>query len=190
VFAAITGIAILLGWASWGGWVKSDAVAYLSIAVLAGVFSLVARQCLRGACIVVGVIWLTGILDYLERDPIYGSFDYRVVSLATIWSSSLFLLCSAAFLRAHSRISVWMLVASLVLVELFIAARLLYFSGGWSTLYETLAPKSQNGVHGAFIAQMNRVFLTMRFRDQRWYIAAPWLLGIAIGEIIARRRKI
>ena len=38
MFIATTAVAILFAFAAWGGWVKSDAVVYLAIAVLTGVF--------------------------------------------------------------------------------------------------------------------------------------------------------
>ena len=106
LFAAITGIAILLGWALWGGWVRSDAVVYLSIAVLAGVFSCAARQGLIGAGAILAALWLTGVMTGVASGPSYlnPSMEIRVDSLkpASLWLTVPLVFYLAAFLRANS----------------------------------------------------------------------------------------
>jgi hypothetical protein len=196
MFAATTGVAILLGWAAWGGWIKSDAVVYLSVAVLAGVFSRNARQSLLGACILLAVIWLTGALNHLSR--IYGlgcNFgpDDNELTLGALCRSALLVFCVAVFLRTNSHFSRRLLVASLVLIELFVAAVIIHAAGeiySCSTLYEALGFKSGvSSVHQSVIRDHTRYYLLSRYPGQVLYIVAPWLLGIAAGEIVARRRK-
>jgi hypothetical protein len=176
MFAAITGIAILLGWASWGGWVQSDAVVYLSIAVLAGVFLRTARRCLLGACTILGTCFLVGFMS----ECVFGPTGDRIgVDLRAVWIFALVSLSFAVLLRVFTRATAWSLVGSLLLIELFLVAIIIY-TYGCPMLHCALAAKYREGVVDHFL---------IWFPEQRWYIAAPWLLGIAIGEIIVRRRK-
>jgi hypothetical protein len=176
MFVAITGVAILLGWASWGGWVKSDAVVYLAIAVLAGVLSRAARRCLLGACTILGTCVLVGFMS----EYVFGPTGDRVgVDLRAVWIFALVSLYFAALLRVFTRATAWSLMGSLLLIELFIVAIIIY-TYGCPTLHCALVAKYREGVFDHFLTW---------FPEQRWYIAAPWLLGIVVGEIIVRRRK-
>ena len=56
MFIATTAVAAVFGLAVWGGWVHSDAVVYLSIAVVAAVFSSIARRTLLGGCVILGAL--------------------------------------------------------------------------------------------------------------------------------------
>jgi hypothetical protein len=192
MFVATTGVAILLGWAAWNGWGKTDAVVYLSIAILAGAFSRAARQCLLLAVIVFVELWLTGVWGHLTRGPEMGLIlDYKGIWQPALWWSALILFCLATCLRAQSRIAFWHLAASLVLVELFITAELLCAAGrscGCSDLHEALGFRN---VDPSYQARTDFIwsYFSGTFYEQLMYIVAPWLFGIAVGEIIARRRK-
>ena len=61
MFIATTAVAAVFGLAVWGGWVHSDAVVYLSIAVVAAVFSSIARRTLLGGCVILA-LWLSFVL--------------------------------------------------------------------------------------------------------------------------------
>jgi hypothetical protein len=176
MFAAITGIAILLGCATWGGWIKSDAVVYLSIAILAGVFSRAARRCLLGACTILGTCFLVGFMS----EYVFGPTGDRVgVDPRAVWTFALVSLYFAALLRVFTRATAWSLIGSLLLIELFIVAIIIY-TYGCRMLHCALAAKYREGVFDHFL---------IWFPEQRWYIAAPWLLGIVAGEITVRRQK-
>ena len=69
MLAATTGVAAVFGLAAWGGWVRSDAVAYLSIAVVAAVFSPAARRVLLGGCVILGTFWLAMVLGEIAFGP-------------------------------------------------------------------------------------------------------------------------
>ena len=194
MFAAITGVAILLGWAAWNGWGKSDAVVYLSIAVLAGVFSRVARQCLIGAGAILAALWVTGfgsaVIDALDYTTDYLAI---IAGWRTLWSCILLVFCIALFLRANFRIGAWVLAASLVLIELSIAADMVYLDASYVGCYtlhgalgltDTYDPGDRTQYAG-----LSWSVLVKHFPSQCAYIAIPWLLGIGIGEISVRRRK-
>jgi hypothetical protein len=176
MFVATTALAMLFGLAKWGGWIESDAVVYLAIAVLAAVFWRAARQALLGACTILGAAWLVLVLSEVS----FGSSSGRGCYKQGVWIfSPLLLFSSAVFLRVVVRVPVWRLVGSLVLIELFITAIIVY-TYGCSTLLQALATEYREGVVDHFL---------MWFPEQRWYIAAPWLLGIVVGEAVVRRRK-
>jgi hypothetical protein len=196
MFAATIGIAIVFGCASWGGWVKSDAVAYLSMAVLAGVFLRGTRPCLLGACAILGIFWLTGALAGLWAGTVTVSVvssssspSWQVsvsnLNLRTMWLTAPLTLYLAAYLRANSRCSFRSLVLSLALMELFIAAIIVY-TCGYSTLFELLWFQNRTLFFQKGLLQQ---CFAERFSAQFWYFVMPWLLGIVFGEIIARRRK-
>ncbi len=193
MFVATTAIAVLFSRASLDGWVKTDIVIYLSIVVLAGVFSDAAQQCLLRACIVFGVIYMTGVLAYLTRPPVGGVIGgYQGISQRALWLCVLIVFCFAVFLRAKSHVTLWSLAGSLALTELFIATAIfltLRDCYGCSTLYETLGFRSIDALYQRQADWILRSVFIGRFADQRWYIAAPWLLGIGFGEILARRRE-
>ena len=90
-----------------------------------------------------------------------------------------------AFLRANRLISFWSLVLSLILGEWFTAAAIVY-SCGYETLFQLLGFQNSD----AFFRELalHQCF-PKRFPGQLWYIGAPWLLGIVVGEIMAQRRK-
>ena len=174
MFIATTAVAILFAFAAWGGWVKSDAVVYLAIAVLTGVFWRAARHALIGAGMILGACWLAAFLaESISHYP-GRTFDPRAV-----WIFAPLVFSSAALLRACARANVWSLLGSLLLIELFIVAIIIY-TYGCPMLHCALAAEYREGVFHHFLEC---------FPEQRWYIAAPWLLGIVVGEIILRRRK-
>ena len=203
MFVAITGVAIVFGIAAWGGWVKSDAVAYLSIAVLAGVFSRAARQALVGACVILIVIWLTGVLANMASGVLLveGPSSEPPLVLVTFddihpysrWLAAPILFFVAAFLRANSYIPLRALIFSLLLIELFIATVIVYschyqYFCDYQTLFRLLT--SRNHHHRVDLQEFSlQGCLLNRLPGQLWYVAAPWLLGIVVGEIIMRRRK-
>jgi hypothetical protein len=175
MLVALMAVAILFGLATWGGWVKRDAVLYLSVAVVAVVFSSAARHTLLG----VWAIFMSFCLGLILADIIFGRYPVANVNPRSVWLFTPLLLSSAAFLRGYTRATAWSLVISLVLIELFIVAVPIY-GHGCSTLFQALAPEYRE-----------KVFKSLQdlFPIQRWYIVAPWLLGIVAGEVILRRRK-
>ena len=191
LFAAIAGIAILLGWASWGGWVNGHVVVYLSMVLLAGIYSRAARRLLMGACLVILVIWVTGVLRHLTEIHFGLYFGGDRIDPIALFVSTLLVLCCATFLRANLRISIWALAGSLILVELFVAAAILDEGGlsfQGSRLFDVLGFNGSDQID-QIRADWLRQVLVDHLLKQRWYIAAPWLLGIVIGEIIVHRRK-
>jgi hypothetical protein len=192
MLTAITGIAILLGWAAWDQWRCSHAVTCLSIAFLASIFSRTARRVSVGACFVVLVIWMAGVLRYLTAIH-FGTLlsDPDRVDPVSLCLSTLLILCFAAFLRANCRVRCWVLVGSLVLIELFVAAVILDAAGQsctGSASFDVLrfnCAEQRDQIRADWI----RDVLVDHLFKQGWYIAAPWLLGIVIGGIIVRRRK-
>ncbi|MFZ1934825.1 MAG: hypothetical protein WCB27_08355 [Thermoguttaceae bacterium] len=188
MFVAITGVAILLGWASWGGWGKSDAVVYLSIAFSAGVFSRAARRCLVAATLLLILIGSTGVFPCSPFLRISGACATITCNVLDPWpffvTAPAACFCTA-FLRANRLISFWSLVLSLILGEWFTAAAIVY-SCGYETLFQLLGFQNSD----AFFRELalHQCF-PKRFPGQLWYIGAPWLLGIVVGEIMAQRRK-
>ena len=174
MFVATTLVALVFACAAWGGWVKSDAPVYLAIAVLAGVFSATARWALLGAFAILTSFWIAASLSGLIFGPNGRSLDPR-----SAWIFAALLVVSAALLRVCGRSGAVPFLASLLLIELFIAAVVIY-TYGHSTLF-------------AGFATEDRQYLIQHFRrhfcEQRWYIVAPWLLGIAVGEAIGGLRK-
>ncbi len=195
MFAAVTGIAILLGWAAWGGWLAGDAVVYLSIALLAAVFSRMARCCLVGACAIFIVIWTTGVWhsmeDVLDYVPSHYWFMFAV-GQRTLWVSAFLLLCVAAFLRVRIRATACELIASLALAELLIAAKLVCveasYLGCW-TLPQALGFADTCGGDNELYRQASWSVLRDYFPRPGLFIAGPWLLGIVVGEIVASYRE-
>jgi hypothetical protein len=195
MFVATTGVAIVFGIAAWGGWVKSDAVVCLSIAVLVGVSWRPARQALVGACAIFAAIWITGfwgsMVDALDFVP--SCFWFAVaVGQRTLWLSALLVFCIAVFLRGKLHTPVLTLVASLVLIELSIAAKLVCVHAsclGCFTLYQALGFVDTYGDDRALYWWSSWSVLAGYFPVAGLHIATPWLLGIGVGEVIARRRK-
>jgi hypothetical protein len=190
MFVATTAIAVLFSVASSGGWVKSDVVLYLSAAVLAGVFSRNARRCLLRACVLFGIIYLTAHLEHLMRPPRFGFFleDVDFGRLEPCSTVSL-VFCLAVFLRAYSRAKIWSLAGALVVAELLIMAAIfgmLRREYGCSTLCDLCFGSA---VPSEGPEAFTRLHFWAQFAGQRWYIAAPWLLGIVMGEILVRLRK-
>jgi hypothetical protein len=189
MFAAVTGIALVLGWAKWQGQIESATTIYLSIAVLAGVFSRAARQALVGSCFVISVIWITGVLDEITIVRM-GVILSQGIDPSTLLWSTLLVLCAATSLRANFRIGIWTLAGSFVLIELFVTAAIfdsVLRSFHLSTLNEVLG--FGNDRRTEIVARLFRGSMKYHFLKQRWYIAAPWLLGIVVGEVIVRRRS-
>jgi hypothetical protein len=190
MFAAITGIAILFGWAAWGGWAHGHVVVYLSVVLVAGILSRAVRRLLMGACLVVLVIWVTGVLRHLTEMHLGLYFGGGIDPIA-LCLSILLVLFSAVFLRAKSHITIWALAGSLIFVELFVAAAILdegRLCFGGSRLFDVLGFNGTDQI-AQIRAEWIRQLLVHHLLNQRWYIVAPWLVGIVVGEIIVRRRK-
>jgi hypothetical protein len=96
-----------------------------------------------------------------------------------VWIFAPLVIFSAVLLRAYIRADGWSLLGSLLLIELFIVAIIIY-TYGCPMLHYALAAEYREGVFHHFLEY---------FPEQRWYIAAPWLLGIVVGEVIVRCRK-
>jgi len=175
MFVATTAVAIVFGLAAWGGWVKSDAVVYLAIAVLAGVFWSAARRALLGACAILGAFSLGWILGA----AIFGPPGHGVPP-GLLWTPAVPLAASAALMRVFTRANALSLVVSLVLIEVSFVAFIIYHDFGFSTLFQALEPEHRTVVLRVIVGF---------FPEQRWYIAVPWLLGIVLGEVLARHRK-
>jgi hypothetical protein len=189
MFVATTAVAILFSLASWGGWVKSDVVVYLSAAVLAGVFSRNARRCLLRACVLLGIIYLTALLEHLMRPPRFGLSVGDVDRLEPCSTVSL-VFCLAVFLRAYSRAKIWSLAGALVVAELLIMAAIfgmLRRNYGCSTLCDLCFGSA---VPSKGPEEFTRSLFWAQFADQRWYIVAPWVFGVAVGETLTRVRHI
>jgi hypothetical protein len=60
-----------------------------------------------------------------------------------------------------------------------VSASMIY-SCGCTMLFQAISSEHQEHV-------LN--FFPEKFPEQRWYVVASWLLGIAIGEIVVRVRK-
>jgi hypothetical protein len=177
MFVATTAIAILLSLASWGGWVRSDAVVYLSILVLGGVFSAATRRAILGACSIVAALWLAVVFGQIAFGPASGRLGVNPESL---WIFALLLVAAATLLRLYTRTSAWPLMASLILIEMLIAAVVIY-TYGCPTLFQAFSPD-------------NRRYVLIHFRGnfpivQQLFIVMPWLFGIVLGEVLTRRRK-
>jgi hypothetical protein len=158
---------------------------------LAGIFAHRARRVLIGACLVVFVIWMTGVLGHVTEVHMGLYLGPDRPELLALCLSILLIPTFAVFLRTNCCIRPWELFASLVLVELFVAAAILDANGQGqrhAALLEVLKFNCANHVDQV-LADWNRQVLEYHFLKQRWYIAAPWLLGIFVGEIILRRRK-
>jgi hypothetical protein len=185
MFVATTAVAVVFSLAAWGGWVKSDAVAYVAFAVLAGVFSRAARQALVGACAILAALWLTGFLADITHGLYWRASPIADINPWPLWLAVPIIFYCAVFIRANAYATSWALIGSLVLVELFIAA-LIVHTCGYSTLLEALRSENREHVFREWVLQH---YFPSRFYPQVCYIAIPWLLGIGLGEIVARRRK-
>ncbi len=179
MFVATTAVAVSFSLAAWGGWIKSDAVVYLSIVVLAGVFSSFARRAIFGACVILGEFWLSAILGSSFFDIPPGRSSFPGPQLFWIIFACL-LAISATILRLYTRATAISLVASLLLAEIFTAAVVIYFYG-LPTLFQALAAENRRYVFVHFRGNFPMV--------EQLFIVVPWLLGIALGEFVARRRK-
>ena len=175
MFVATTAVAIVFGLAAWANFSDNIAVVCLAMTALAGVFSSSARYAIFGACIILVACCLALAFGPTIDDV----WPHGTVEPPAGWLLAIMLVMSGAGMREISGVGPWPLVASLVLVELFIVVVIIY-NCGCSTLFQTLVPDHRQDVLNAFLDW---------FPEQRWYIAAPWLLGIAVGEIIVRRRK-
>jgi hypothetical protein len=174
MFAATTGVAIMFGLAAWGGWVQTDAAAYLSIAVLLGVFLPTTRWSLLGTCAILGVYWLAIIVSTFLYGP-------EIVSPTSIGIVFLLLTISSGLLRVHAHASAWSLAISLILFEVVTGAMVVY-ECGCPTLFQALAP-----------GKRALVFLYLCSNSpplaDHLLVAGPWLAGIGLGTIYVRWRK-
>ena len=176
MFAATTAVATVLGLATWGGWVQSDAVVYLSMAVVAAVFSSTARRVLLGSCVILGASWLAMILG----EMLFGNYGRFGVHPRSFWIIAGFLTASAVILRRFTKAGPFSLVASLVLAEVFVAIVIVY-TCGYPTLFEAFDSEHREFV----LLHLRGWFPTV----QQWLIVVPWLTGIVLGEVLTRRKK-
>jgi hypothetical protein len=176
MFVATTAVAAVFGLAAWGGWVHSDAVVYLSIAVLASVFSSTARRTLLGSCVILGAFWISLLLGGL----VFG-YHGRGVGQGAFWIFAGLLTVFAMILRLYTKAGAFSLVTSLLLTEIFTAMMIVYISA-YPTLFEAFA----NNEHRAVVLVRLRGNFPI---DEQWLIVVPWLAGIVFGEILARQKS-
>lgn len=175
MLAATMALAAVFGLAAWGGWVRSDAAVYLSIAAVAAVFSSGARRALLGACVIIGALWLAMFLGGM----VFGMHG-RGCDPRSFWIFAGFLTASAVILRLYTKACVFSLVASLVLAETF-AAIVIVYTYGRPTLFQAFANEDR-----AYVLQHLRNNFVL---IQQWLIVVPWLAGIVLGWFFARNRK-
>lgn len=178
MFAATTGVAIVFALAAWGGWVKSDAVVYLSLAVLVGEFVRATRWALMGAGTIIGAFWLAVLLGHIIFGPGVGPHH---MTPEAVWIFFVLILASSGLLRMYTNASTWSLLVSLVLIEIFIGAVVVY-SYGCPTLFQAFASDNRGSVLWHFRE-------TFPPADIHLLVAAPWLAGIIFGKIVARNRN-
>lgn len=175
MLAATTAVATVLGLATWGGWIRTDAVVYLSIAVMAATFSSPARRALLGGCVILGAFWLACVLGQI----VFGAHG-RMVDPRSMRVFAGLLTLSAMFLRLYTKAGACSLTASLVLAQLFTAIVIVY-TYGCPTLFEAFASENREYV----LLHLRGNFPT----DQQLLIVPPWLTGIVLGEILTRYKK-
>ena len=175
LLAATTGVALVLGLAAWGGWLRSDAVIYSSLALLGGVFSVTLRRVLVGSCVLVGDFGIA---------MVFGGWLFGLVScgvdLRFLWIFAGFSLLSAMLLPRYTKAGPFSLLASLLVAETFVALVIVYVYGG-PTLLEAFD-------------RSNRAMVLGRFHDifpafLHWWIVGPWLAGIVLREILVQSRR-
>lgn len=171
MIAATTAVAAVLSLSAWGGWIHSDAVAYLSIALVAAVFSSTARRALLGGCVIVGAFWLAMVLGHAAFGARGRGLDPRF-----LWIFAVLLTPSATILRLCTKAGAVSLATSLLLSEIF-AAIVIVYTYGCPTLLEAFARENRHYV----LQHLRGNFFTT---DQQWLIVAPWLAGIVLGEVV------
>lgn len=176
MLAATTAVAAVLGLATWGGWVRSDAVAYLSVAVVAAALFAAARRVLLGGCVILGLFWLAMVLG----DVVFGTGGRSTPGRLESWLFAGFLMPSATILRRFTKAGALSLAASLVLAEV-VAAIAIVYTYGCPTLFEAFD-------------RANREFVLAHLRVWfpavgQWLIVVPWLTGIVLGELLVRGKK-
>lgn len=175
LLAATTGVALVFGMAAWGGWGTSDAVVYLSIVVVTAVFSPTARRVLLGSLTILAAFWLADRLGAM----LFGRRG-RWVDPRSLWVFAAFLAISATILVRYTKAGALSLVASLLLIEVFLAIVIVY-TYGCPTLFEAF-----DNEHRAFVLQhLQHHFLTA----PHGWIIAPWFMGIGLGELWTRHRQ-
>ena len=176
MLAATTAVDTVLGLAVWGGWVRSDAVVYLSIAVVVAVFSSTARRALLGGCVILGTFCLAMVLGEIAFGP-SGRFTPNPLSF---WIFAGLLTLSAMILRRFTKAGAFSLAASLVLAEVFAAIAIVY-TYGCPTLFQAFQGEHRESV-------LRHLLIWFPIFPQ-WLIVAPWLIGIALGELLNRHKK-
>lgn len=175
LFVAQTAVAAVIALAAWGGWLKSDAVVYLSLTVLAAVFSATARRALFGFCIILGSFSLASFLAEIAFEPCGRGPGPRL-----FWFFSSFLFGSAIILRRWTKATAGSLIASLLLAEIFTAVVIVYIYG-YPTLFQAFAREHRKAVFAFLSGQFPGI--------EQGLIIPPWLAGILVGEFLVRRRK-
>jgi len=177
MFAATAAVATIFSLAAWGGWVKSDAPVYLAILACLAVFSAIVRRIVLAACVIFGLFWLSCILSYMQAFLLWGQdMLYPVLW----WIFAGFLLPLAIVLRSKTKMTAFSLLASLILFMIFFTAMIIYESN-ITTLFQAFSAE-----HRAVVLQ--RLRASFFFHTATPLIVIPWIFGIIIGEIIARRR--
>jgi hypothetical protein len=187
MFAATTAVAVVFGLAAWNGWAETDMPVYVSLVVVLAVFWRPARQALLGVCLLLIPLWITGLLGYITNfgPTIVNWFSLDRFRPHALWISIPLACYCAAFLRANFYATARSLIGSVILIEVFIAIAIACFCG-YYRMYQLIGFQNRDDVYREWL--LRNVFPSW-FPGQLWYIAAPWLLGIVVGEIIVRHRK-
>lgn len=178
MLAATTAVAMVLALAAWGGWGHSDAVVYLAIAVVAAVFSSTARRALLGGCVILGAFWLAVLLGETVFGGTGGTGKWP--GPLTSWIFAVLLTSSATILRRFTKAGAFSLAASLLLAEVCVALVIVYICVS-ATLLDAFGSENRWVV----LMELRAWFPTV----EQWLIVVPWLTGIALGELLARRKK-
>jgi Na+/citrate or Na+/malate symporter len=183
MFVATTAVAVIFGLAAWKRLAQTDLPVYVSLVVVLAVFWRPARQALTGACVLLIPLGITGLLgEITDSGP---TMIVLLFQPPALWISILLVFYGAAYLRANLYATAWSLIGSVVLIELFIAMAIAC-SCHYYRVYQLVGFQNRDGVYREWLL---RQFFLNRFPGQLWYIVTPWLLGIVVGEIVARRRK-
>lgn len=183
MFVATTLVALVFSCAAAGGWVKSDAPVYLTIAVLAGVFWSAARRALLGAGTIFVAFWLAIIFGQIAFGPARGRFGLHPDAL---WIFVVLEVVSSVLVRRYALASAWSLLASLVVFEIFLAAEVIIYNCYCPYLFQAFAAENRGRV---FVELRDDFFVAGAQLAIVLFIVVPWLAGIAIAEILARAKK-
>lgn len=176
MFVATAGVAVVLGLAAWGGWIHSDATAYLSIVMAAAVMFSRVRRVVLGGCAILIAWWLAMVLAEL----LFG-IQGRGGNPRGYWIFACILAFFAVVLRTCTKAGTVSLVGSLLLAEAFTAIVIVY-TYGYPTLFQALG-----GERRAYVLQHLRGNFPVR---EQWLIVPPWLGGIVLGGLLSQLRRL